>query len=104
MRAGFHSVFLETYGIHAELTATERVGFHRYSFPDTETCSIVFDLGAELGPSRMSDALLRVVGSDELELDFMHFQADGHKILADKLNRLINEKLLHKPSPQHPNN
>jgi predicted alpha-1,2-mannosidase len=67
VRAGYHSVFLETYGIDAELTATERVGFHRYRFPDTETCSVVFDLGAELGPSRMSDVMLRVVGPDELE-------------------------------------
>ena len=67
VRPGYHAVYLDTYGIQAELTATERVGFHRYTFPDTESCSVVFDLGAELGPSQMSDAMLRVVGPDELE-------------------------------------
>ncbi len=30
---GFYSVLLKDYGIRAELTATERAGLHRYSFP-----------------------------------------------------------------------
>ena len=30
---GFYSVLLKDYGIHAELTATERAGLHRYTFP-----------------------------------------------------------------------
>jgi predicted alpha-1,2-mannosidase len=30
---GFYSVLLKDYGIRAELTATERTGLHRYSFP-----------------------------------------------------------------------
>lgn len=33
IKPGYHSVFLETYGIKAELTSTVRVGFHRYQFP-----------------------------------------------------------------------
>jgi len=67
VRAGYHSVYLETHDIQAELTATDRVGFHRYRFPDAEFGSVVFDLGSELGPSRMSDAMLRTVGPEELE-------------------------------------
>jgi len=67
VRPGYHSVFLETYGIQAELTATERVGFHRYGFPDTRTCNVVIDLGAELGPSHMSEARLRAISGTELE-------------------------------------
>ena len=67
VRPGYHAVYLDTYGIQAELTATERVGLHRYTFPDTECCSVVFDLGAELGPSEMSDAMLRTVAPDEVE-------------------------------------
>lgn len=43
-KAGYYSVPLTRYGITAELTATERVGFHRYTFPQSEEAAIVFDL------------------------------------------------------------
>ena len=33
---GYYSVFLDDYGIKAELTATERVGIHKYTFPKGE--------------------------------------------------------------------
>jgi predicted alpha-1,2-mannosidase len=32
-RPGYYAVTLDDYGIRAELTSTERVGFHRYTFP-----------------------------------------------------------------------
>ncbi len=41
---GYYSVPLERYGITAELTATNRTGFHRYTFPQTGDAAIVFDL------------------------------------------------------------
>ena len=41
--AGYYQVLLERYGIDAELTATERVGVHRYTFPPDQGASIVFD-------------------------------------------------------------
>jgi len=40
---GYYSVRLDN-GIKAELTATTRVGFHRYTFPKAGTSSLVFDL------------------------------------------------------------
>lgn len=43
-RPGYYSIPLERYGIKAELTATSRVGFHRYTFPESEEAAIVFDL------------------------------------------------------------
>ena len=43
-RPGYYSVPLTRYGVTAELTATARVGFHRYTFPETEDAAIVFDL------------------------------------------------------------
>jgi predicted alpha-1,2-mannosidase len=43
--AGYYSVFLEKGKILAELTATERVGVHRYTFPpNRETGSLLLDL------------------------------------------------------------
>ena len=41
---GYYSVPLLRYGITAELSATERVGIHRYTFPASEEAALVFDL------------------------------------------------------------
>ena len=41
---GYYSVPLLRYGITAELTATSRVGVHRYTFPESEDARIVIDL------------------------------------------------------------
>lgn len=43
-RPGYYSVPLMRYGIVAEMTATERVGLHRYTFPASQEAAIVFDL------------------------------------------------------------
>ncbi|MBQ4284909.1 MAG: GH92 family glycosyl hydrolase, partial [Bacteroidales bacterium] len=43
-RPGYYSIPLERYGIKAELTATARVGMHRYTYPATPSAAIVFDL------------------------------------------------------------
>lgn len=43
-RPGYYSVPLKRYGITAEMTATTRVGFHRYTFPASEEAAIVIDL------------------------------------------------------------
>ena len=40
----YYSVPLTRYGILAEMTATCRVGLHRYTFPASEESAIVFDL------------------------------------------------------------
>ena len=64
---GYHSVFLSDYCIRAELAATERAGFHRYTFPAAQQAYILLDLGAELGASRMSDVMVRRVGDAEIE-------------------------------------
>jgi predicted alpha-1,2-mannosidase len=43
-KAGYYSVLLDDYKIKAELTATERVGFHQYTFPKTDEAHIILDL------------------------------------------------------------
>ena len=48
---GYYSVYLKDYGINAELTATERVGFHRYRFPESGSSGIIFDIGHRQGES-----------------------------------------------------
>ncbi len=49
--AGYYSVLLKDYEIKAELTATKRVGFHRYTFPESEQSHIIFDIGNRQGES-----------------------------------------------------
>ncbi len=43
-KPGYYSVLLDDYHIKAELTATERVGFHQYTFPKTDEANIILDL------------------------------------------------------------
>ncbi|WP_460540585.1 GH92 family glycosyl hydrolase [Echinicola sediminis] len=50
-KPGHYSVFLQDYGIKAELTASKRVGFHRYTFPKTSQANIIFDIGNKQGES-----------------------------------------------------
>ncbi len=41
---GYYNVMLDSYGIEAELTSSERVGFHQYTFPKAENAHILLDL------------------------------------------------------------
>ena len=43
-RPGYYSVPLVRYGVTAEMTATSRVGLHRYTFPASTEAAVVFDL------------------------------------------------------------
>jgi predicted alpha-1,2-mannosidase len=44
MSPGYYSVLLKDYGVKAELTATERSGVHRYTFPKSDQAYLVLDL------------------------------------------------------------
>ena len=43
-RPGYYSVPLTRYGVTAEMTATNRVGLHRYTFPQSEEAGIVINM------------------------------------------------------------
>ena len=49
--AGYYSILLKDYNIKAELTATKRVGFQRYTFPKSSQSNIIFDIGNRQGES-----------------------------------------------------
>jgi putative alpha-1,2-mannosidase len=60
---GYYSVVLEDHGITAELTATERVGMHRYTFPRITrraAASIVVDLGHSLNWDRPTETAIKI--------------------------------------------
>ena len=54
---GYYKVLLDDYHITAELTATERVGFHRYTFPQSKQAGIVIDLHHGIGDSPIESSL-----------------------------------------------
>jgi len=66
VRTGYHSVELETYGIKAELTATTRVGFHRYSYPAGTEKYLLLDLGTLLGPSGTQSGYAKQINNNEI--------------------------------------
>ncbi|HLP17731.1 MAG TPA: GH92 family glycosyl hydrolase [Bacteroidota bacterium] len=43
-RPGYYSVLLDDHKIKAELTVTRRAGFHKYTFPKSDTSNVIIDL------------------------------------------------------------
>lgn len=65
---GYYSVFLKDYQLKAELTATERVGFHRYTFPESKESRLIFDIGHKQGESSdVMEAFAQLVNNNEIE-------------------------------------
>ncbi|MCO4292907.1 GH92 family glycosyl hydrolase [Solitalea sp. MAHUQ-68] len=62
---GYYSVFLEDYKIKAELTATTRVGFHRYTFPKSPVSNIVIDLKHGIS-DEVRESFIQINGNDEV--------------------------------------
>ncbi len=56
---GYHFLHLDRHDIDVELTGTERVGFHRYTFQNGSNQEILFLLNATLGPCSTADGQLR---------------------------------------------
>lgn len=57
---GYYKVFLESSGIKAELTTTERVGMHRYTFPEDKESKIILDLGYSLNWDAPTETIIRI--------------------------------------------
>lgn len=66
--SGYYSVLLKDYNVKAELTATERVGFHKYTFPKSDESNIIFSIGNRLGESGAAiDSKVTIVDGNRLE-------------------------------------
>lgn len=69
---GYYAVDLERWGVRAELTAAERAGVHRYTFPAADSARVLFDLAraidvVEFAPGRLVQGDARIVGDREVE-------------------------------------
>lgn len=61
---GYYSVVLKDYKVKVELTATPRVGFHRYTFPRTDSARVIIDLAH---PNGAEDLIITMVNDHEIE-------------------------------------
>ncbi|MDF7797950.1 GH92 family glycosyl hydrolase [Pontiellaceae bacterium B1224] len=53
---GYHKLTLDRYGIEVELTATDRVGFHRYTYSKSAQQQVLFQLSGNMGPVELGYA------------------------------------------------
>ena len=65
-KPGYHKITLNTYGVTAELTSTTRVGFHRYTFPKSDSSFIQFDFTTVLGSSETQEAKVSQVSNNQI--------------------------------------
>ena len=60
-KAGYYSVMLDDYQIKAELTATKRAGFHRYTFGKDETANLIIDMAHSIKTDSILDGTIQIV-------------------------------------------
>jgi predicted alpha-1,2-mannosidase len=61
--AGYYKVFLDEPGVLAEMTATTRVGYHKYTFPESLASNIIIDLEHR---DRVMDSWIEFVSDTEI--------------------------------------
>ena len=66
-RPGYYRVFLDDYQILAELTATNRVGMHQYTFPESEEAGVIVDLSHSIHGHLNPINEIRVINEYEIE-------------------------------------
>lgn len=65
---GYYKVILDDYKVTAELTATAHVGFHRYTFPASNSARVILDIGNKQGESgEVKDASVRMIDETHFE-------------------------------------
>ncbi|MGF7140192.1 putative alpha-1,2-mannosidase [Roseimarinus sediminis] len=66
VKPGYHAVLLDRYNTKAELTATNRVGLHRYTYPSGKNNGIIFQLTGHLGPSDLPEGGFEQISNTEI--------------------------------------
>ncbi|KAA3439789.1 GH92 family glycosyl hydrolase [Rufibacter hautae] len=66
VKPGYYAVKLKRYSIQAELTASERVGFHQYTFPASKEAHIVVDLQSGIGWDQPTETFIEQLNDSTL--------------------------------------
>lgn len=92
---GYYSVRLADYDIQAELTATERVGYQRYTFPESDSSNVIIDIGHKQGESSdVTEAHIRKIADREIEgyiitnPEYIKFCDEGNRVPMYFVTRL----------------
>jgi predicted alpha-1,2-mannosidase len=65
---GYYAVVLKDGNIKVELTATQRAGFHRYTFPKSECSRVILDLGHQIGTNSSGElSELKIITNNRIE-------------------------------------
>jgi putative alpha-1,2-mannosidase len=78
---GLYQVYLSDHKIHAALTVDKHVGFHRYTFPESQDASILFAMGSN---SRIHAFSIQIINQDKIVGDF---QGRAHLFFYAKLSK-----------------
>ncbi|MBU1098728.1 MAG: GH92 family glycosyl hydrolase [Bacteroidetes bacterium] len=62
---GYYSVELDDYDISAELTATERVGLHKYTYNKSNNAAIIIDLAHGIGDGN-KESFLKIINNNKI--------------------------------------
>jgi predicted alpha-1,2-mannosidase len=65
-KPGYYKVNLKRYGIKAELTASARVGFHKYTFPEAADAKIIIDLKEGIGWDKSTETSIKQLNDTTL--------------------------------------
>ena len=63
---GYYSVLLKSFNIKAELTATKRAGFQKYTFPKSNNSVIVLNLGHSLNWDKTTKDSLKILNDNTI--------------------------------------
>ena len=66
-RPGYYSVPVVRYGVVAEMSATSRVGYHRYTFPASQEAALVIDLKNGGCWDSVTESHMEVVSDNRIE-------------------------------------
>lgn len=103
-KPGYHSLYLQDCQVTAELSATYRVGIHKYTYPSVKTKILLIDLARQLGPSEMAGYKVKKIDHQSIEgyvinaptirrakscKIYFHISLDQPFIMEDRLGQLF---------------
>lgn len=94
---GYYSVMLKSFGIKAELTATQRCGMHRYTFPENKKAMIRLDLGYGAGDEVTTGCYFKKINATTFvgyRISNSSFSKDRHIYFAAQISKPVSDVIL----------
>ena len=94
---GYYTVMLKSFGIKAELTTTQRCGFHRYTFPESRKSIIRIDLTYGAGDDQATDCQIKKINSTTFvgsRISKSSFSKDRRIYFAAQISKPVSKYVL----------